>query len=87
MDPTTRPTKTQINKDETEQQLEKILFGDEVAFHENLKFAHDGKELSVLKKDSTEGQNDSGALDPYNLERADDSDVSRGRVLDPVYNH
>ena len=65
----------EMEKDEVEQKLEKVLFGDEAGFHESLKLFGDetiqyGDEpMELLRKGASQ------ASDDENLEVLDDSEV------------
>ena len=64
-----------MEKDVTERELEKVIFGDDVGFHENLKHFGDGIVEYDEEYSDQAGQNSTRATDEEDFESLEDSQV------------
>ena len=70
-----------MEKDETELELEKIVFGDDVSFHDNLKNLGRPDALEIMRETGLDTQDYTGFEDEDELEGVKDSDVGRWEIL------
>ena len=74
---TERLSSAESEKDETEVQLEKLVFGDNCGFHEKLKSYNDDDSAGLRGVGDADGQQSRGGLEVENMEGLDDADVCK----------
>ena len=70
-----------MEKDETELELEKLVFGDDAGFHDSLRDFKASNVLNVIREKSSDAQDANEDKDEDELERVKDSDVGRWEIM------